>query len=29
MTFYGFAAPLAPGVENRIITAVHALLKER
>ena len=28
MTFYGWAAPLAPGVENRICAAVHTLLKD-
>ncbi len=26
--FYGWAAPLAPGVEDRIVTAVHSLLKK-
>ena len=25
--FYGWAAPLAPGVEDQIMTAVHSLLK--
>ena len=25
--FYGWAAPLAPGVEERVITAVHSMLK--
>jgi hypothetical protein len=26
--FYGWAAPLAPGVEDRVIAAVHSLLKK-
>jgi hypothetical protein len=27
--FYGWAAPLAPGMEERILAAVHAMLKEK